>query len=182
MPWRALPKPAERGPCKVKLSDQTAIEIVFPEGSAISAAYIKYFYSKVLNGFFNPVYRRRRIPLLSTAPNKPESRGGSRGLRGRQARWEHLPSAPGRMHGFKTSQEKNLSREGNTQGSGARDNECPRKAFVSSFISQLAVRSPSAPASLPDTQRQAAYSRPYLRFLSRSARGLPVAQPYTRLR
>lgn len=49
---RALLKPAWCGPCRVKASDQTAIETVFSEGSAISAAYIKYFYSKVFSFFF----------------------------------------------------------------------------------------------------------------------------------
>lgn len=57
---------------------------------------------------------------------------------GRGARWEHLPSAPGRMHGCTASREKNLSRDGNTQGSG-RENERARNVFVSSFISQTAV-------------------------------------------
>lgn len=48
---RALPRPARRKPRRVKASDQTATETVFPEGSAISAAGIKYCYSKVFNFF-----------------------------------------------------------------------------------------------------------------------------------
>lgn len=47
------------------------------------------------------------------------------------------------MHVCKTSWEKNLSRDGNTPGSG-RENEHARKVFVSSFISQTAVCQPLA--------------------------------------
>lgn len=84
VPWRALPKPAEHGPRKVKLSDQTAVETVFPEGSATSAAYTKYFYSKVLNVFF---FLTRRIGggaflyflPLQTNPKAGEGSWGSPG-------------------------------------------------------------------------------------------------------
>lgn len=48
---RALLKPAVHKLCKIKVSDQTAIETVLPEGFAISASYIKYVYSKLINVF-----------------------------------------------------------------------------------------------------------------------------------
>lgn len=38
---RALLKPAGHGLCRVEVSDQTVIETVFPESSAISVAYVK---------------------------------------------------------------------------------------------------------------------------------------------
>lgn len=46
-PGRALPKPARCGTPNAKVSDQTAIETVFPKGSTISAAYIKYLSFKI---------------------------------------------------------------------------------------------------------------------------------------
>lgn len=49
VPEIALLKPARHGPCKIKGSDQTAIETAFPEGSTISTAYIKYLYYNVFN-------------------------------------------------------------------------------------------------------------------------------------
>lgn len=72
VPGKALPKPAGHRPHKVKVSDQTAIETVLPEGSAISAAYIKHFYFKVFNVFFffNLVYWWQHIPLLWKTSNK----------------------------------------------------------------------------------------------------------------
>lgn len=71
VPGRAMPKPAPHRPHRVKASDQTAIETLFPEGSAISTAYIKYFYSKVFNFFFfNLVYGRQHIPLLPKTSNE----------------------------------------------------------------------------------------------------------------
>lgn len=69
-------------------------------------------------------------------PKAAEGAGLSPSL---EARWEQLPSALGRMHSFETSQENNLSQDGNTQGSGRRENECAKGVFVSSFISQTAV-------------------------------------------
>lgn len=49
VPGPAVLKPARWGPHKIKGSDQTDIETVFPEGSTISTAYMKYFYYNVFN-------------------------------------------------------------------------------------------------------------------------------------
>lgn len=49
VPGIALLKPARHRPCKIKGSDQTAIETAFPEGSTTSTAYIKSFYYNVSN-------------------------------------------------------------------------------------------------------------------------------------
>lgn len=181
VPGIALLKPARWGPCKIKASDQTEIETVFPEGATISTAYIKYFYYNVFN--FKKIYciegslffyflklqrfcilrcSRDTHKLLATlftwqsTPNISLTTLGARSLclkRGQtpkaeeeaglsqsyEARWEQLPSALGRMHSFETSQENNLSRDGNMQGSGGRENECAKGVFVSPFISQTAV-------------------------------------------
>lgn len=49
VPGIALLKPARGGSHKIKDSDQTDTETVFPEGSTISTSCIKYFYYNVFN-------------------------------------------------------------------------------------------------------------------------------------
>lgn len=84
-----------------------------------------------------------------------------------------------RMHSFETSRGNSPSRDGNMQGSGGRENQCAKGAFVSRFISHPASFSFSfEPAGLG----AAAHSWRYLRLLSESARSLPASQLHTRLR
>jgi len=86
----------------------------------------------------------------------PESREGAGVSLGRQARREHLPSAPGGMHGLKPSQEKNLSRDGEYAGEW-RERERAHKKSVSLFTYLPDSHLPACSAratSLPDTQQR----------------------------